>query len=58
LKPRYKIIVYCSSCGFKFYVVVYSRIPIPPRIARVVEKLRTCPKCGKQLGNPRVVLGW
>jgi len=32
----------------------YTGIPTPPRIAGVVKKLGTCPKCGRQLGNPRV----
>jgi ssDNA-binding Zn-finger/Zn-ribbon topoisomerase 1 len=51
------VVVRCSSCGHTAVVVLskYTGIPTPPRIAGVVEELGACPKCGKQLKNPRVV---
>jgi DNA-directed RNA polymerase subunit RPC12/RpoP len=51
------VVVRCRGCGHRVEVALdkYTGIPTPPRIAGVVEKLGTCPKCGKQFTNPRVV---
>jgi DNA replicative helicase MCM subunit Mcm2 (Cdc46/Mcm family) len=51
------VVVRCSGCGHRIEVALnkYTGIPTLPGIAELVEKLGTCPKCGKQFTNPRVV---
>jgi endogenous inhibitor of DNA gyrase (YacG/DUF329 family) len=51
------IIVRCSNCGHSVEVELnkYDGIPTPRKIARIVERLGACPKCGKQFGSPRIV---
>jgi len=51
------VIVRCSSCGHRVEVEPnkYDMIPTPRKIAKLVERLRACQKCGRQYGSPKVV---
>jgi DNA-directed RNA polymerase subunit RPC12/RpoP len=51
------IIVRCSNCGHSVEVELnkYDGIPTPRKIARIVERLGACPKCGRQYESPKVV---
>jgi DNA-directed RNA polymerase subunit N (RpoN/RPB10) len=49
--------VRCSSCGHTVEVEPnkYDGIPTPSKIAKIVERLGACPKCGRSFERPRVV---
>jgi len=51
------VVVRCSGCGHRIEVALnkYIGIPTLPGIAEIVEKIRVCPKCGRQFESPRVV---
>jgi uncharacterized protein with PIN domain len=51
------VVVRCSSCGHTVEVEPnkYDGIPTPRKIARIVERLGACPKCGRQYESPKVV---
>jgi DNA replicative helicase MCM subunit Mcm2 (Cdc46/Mcm family) len=51
------VVVRCRGCGHRVEVELdkHTGIPTPPRITRVVEKLRKCPRCCRCYEDPRVV---
>jgi len=51
------VIVRCGGCGHSVEVELnkYDMIPTPRKIARIVERLGACQKCGRSFERPRVV---
>jgi len=51
------VVVRCCGCGHRVEVEPnkYDGIPTPRKIAKLVEKLGACPKCGRSFERPRVV---
>ncbi len=51
------VVVRCGGCGHRVEVALnkYTGIPTLPGIARIVEELGACPKCGRPYGSPKVV---